>query len=417
MKYNFEDIIKEKANSFEFEYDPKEWSKLNKKLNGSNPFSIRNISIFSIIISATIISSVFIYNSTNKNIVQTTISNNSSINESSKTTQTTKNTNNSNSQINTKNNETNKTDLIESKEQISSISITEKNNSSTLIDNKSIVENYTENSIKNTKHNENNFIATSNIEQSYFALYQSVKEGCTPFDVDFNSTNSIENATYTWDFGDGNTSEGFSVSHNYKTSGIFKVTLIVKHGNNTFSYNSIVNSKESPNSDFSWTNTNKTYSFKSNYLEAFSYEWKINKGEISTNDTFEKEFLSSDIYQIELTTRNSNGCSSTTSKPIKIDIEYFQMPNSFTPNGDGYNDLYGPIGEELSNLNYHFIIYDKSGNILFETDNPNKKWDGINYKTSKPATTTTDVFIWKVIIKDSSEKEQIKTGTVTIFVN
>ncbi|MEI7595190.1 MAG: PKD domain-containing protein [Bacteroidota bacterium] len=413
MKYNFDDIIKEKANSFEFEYDPKDWSKLNKKLGSSNPFSAKNLSIFGAAITLVAVTSVFTYSYFSANNIYKQVVNNPSIEKIDNITTENNKTKNTNTQFLEKNSAKVYTQKSDIKQNAPSNLTEEKINTQNVSSNYSSTEN-TNNAYKPTENKE---FTKNNKEQISFSINQSAKEGCTPLSINFNSSNSIQNASYIWDFGDGNTAEGFNVSHNYTSGGIFKVNLIVKYENNTYTYHSNINAKETPTADFSWTNNDKNYSFKPAIADANTYEWKINNEVISTNDLLEKEFSKSDVYKVELTAKNSNGCFSTFNKPVKVEMEYFQIPNSFTPNGDGNNDFFGPIGEELVNLKYHFIIYDKSGAILFETDDPNKKWDGINYKTNKQATTTTDVFIWKVIIKDSSDKEQIKTGTVTIFVN
>lgn len=61
----------------------------------------------------------------------------------------------------------------------------------------------------------------------------------------------------------------------------------------------------------------------------------------------------------------------------------YKLPNAFTPNSDGNNDLYTPIKP------YRFIgkidikIYNRWGNLVFETENPDINWDGTDMKTSK----------------------------------
>ena len=57
--------------------------------------------------------------------------------------------------------------------------------------------------------------------------------------------------------------------------------------------------------------------------------------------------------------------------PETISISF---PNAFTPNGDEINDLFGPAGTNITN--FHMIIYNRWGQILFETSNPGQGWDG-----------------------------------------
>ncbi|MEM6831078.1 MAG: gliding motility-associated C-terminal domain-containing protein, partial [Bacteroidota bacterium] len=52
------------------------------------------------------------------------------------------------------------------------------------------------------------------------------------------------------------------------------------------------------------------------------------------------------------------------------------IPNSFTPNGDGFNDLLKVYGNEVSAENFRFIIMNRSGQEIWTTDNANDGWNG-----------------------------------------
>ncbi|MEW6467354.1 MAG: gliding motility-associated C-terminal domain-containing protein [Bacteroidota bacterium] len=54
----------------------------------------------------------------------------------------------------------------------------------------------------------------------------------------------------------------------------------------------------------------------------------------------------------------------------------FFMPNAFTPNSDGINDLFGPFGVGWKSDTYNLSIHDRNGSLVFQTDNPAQKWDG-----------------------------------------
>jgi gliding motility-associated-like protein len=67
----------------------------------------------------------------------------------------------------------------------------------------------------------------------------------------------------------------------------------------------------------------------------------------------------------------------------------YELPNVFTPNGDGHNDVYHPF------LPYSFIdhvemsIYNKWGGLIFETKDPMINWDGTDQKSGKAMQTGT----------------------------
>ena len=54
------------------------------------------------------------------------------------------------------------------------------------------------------------------------------------------------------------------------------------------------------------------------------------------------------------------------------------IPNAFTPNGDGKNDRFGPI-INCNVTSYHLMIFNRWGQMVFDTVDANDKWDG-NFK-------------------------------------
>ncbi|MCH8330560.1 MAG: gliding motility-associated C-terminal domain-containing protein [Bacteroidetes bacterium] len=64
-----------------------------------------------------------------------------------------------------------------------------------------------------------------------------------------------------------------------------------------------------------------------------------------------------------------------------LPIHYPAMPNAFTPDGDGLNDIFIPVSRFLDPNFYRFAIYDRWGGLIFETNDPQLGWDG-NHKNS-----------------------------------
>ena len=68
------------------------------------------------------------------------------------------------------------------------------------------------------------------------------------------------------------------------------------------------------------------------------------------------------------------------------------MPNSFTPNGDNLNEVFKPKGDGIDASYYHFMIFDRWGEKLFETDDINEGWDGTYNGEPVP----TGIYVWKI---------------------
>jgi gliding motility-associated-like protein len=124
-------------------------------------------------------------------------------------------------------------------------------------------------------------------------------------------------------------------------------------------------------------------------------------------------YLDSGTYQITLTIINSNtGCSNTITHELIIEGDYILFaPNGFTPNGDGNNDFFLPQGIGIDRDHYKLLIFNRWGELIFETENPDLGWDG----TYKGLMSQTDVYVWKIQTLDHKEVPHEYIGHVTLL--
>lgn len=116
------------------------------------------------------------------------------------------------------------------------------------------------------------------------------------------------------------------------------------------------------------------------------------------------------LYWLQVTDRfQCLGRDSVTIFP-KTCIEGVFVPNAFTPNRDGYNDLFMPIMNADVKA-YKFVVYDRWGRIVFQTTTLNKGWDGkvngLPYDTG--------VFAWQCQYQLDGEEPTAKRGTVLLM--
>jgi gliding motility-associated-like protein len=90
--------------------------------------------------------------------------------------------------------------------------------------------------------------------------------------------------------------------------------------------------------------------------------------------------------------------------------EVITVPNVFTPNNDLDNDLFRPV-LSFTPLEYHLIISDRQGNMLFETRDYLAEWDGTQNGKPQPQ----GVYLWFLKLTTPSGKVISKTGTITII--
>ena len=111
---------------------------------------------------------------------------------------------------------------------------------------------------------------------------------------------------------------------------------------------------------------------------------------------------------------DSEGCPKTASVTVYVmskecDVANVFVPNTFTPNGDGNNDILYVRGKEISQL--YFAVYNRRGELIFETTNINIGWNGM-YKGAKA---DPDVFAWYLRAKCFNEGELENKGNVTLI--
>jgi gliding motility-associated-like protein len=119
-----------------------------------------------------------------------------------------------------------------------------------------------------------------------------------------------------------------------------------------------------------------------------------------------------DRIKYKVSVFNTSGCEDSAFVTVKIFRLPAQVlvPTAFTPNSDGNNDLFRPIGLGITKILY-FRVFNRWGQLVFTTTQNNHGWDGkINGKDQG-----TDVFVWVVKAVDYTGKDFFAKGTVTLI--
>ena len=104
-----------------------------------------------------------------------------------------------------------------------------------------------------------------------------------------------------------------------------------------------------------------------------TYDWDFGDGAWSTSNAPTHSYMDLENHIVELTITTSIGCIATDTVHFKP-MAHVYFPNAFTPNGDGINDSFGPVGHDMSLL--EFVIFDRWGSIVFEASGTSAQWDG-----------------------------------------
>jgi gliding motility-associated-like protein len=262
---------------------------------------------------------------------------------------------------------------------------------------------------------------TVSVETLTTQFIQTPANGCGPLLVQFNDQSVSSNGNITswlWDFGDGSFSTNQDTSHLFTASGSYNVSLTVTTANGctqTFINPTAVIVYPSPVADFSITNLPVTTidphaDLQDNSTNAVSWIWDFGDGGTSTLQNPSHTYLSdTGSYNIILVVSNSYGCTDTAYGELTVHDEFsFYIPNAFSPNGDLLNDDFSGIGRGIAD--YHLLVFDRWGMLIYESHDINKPWDG-TYKSRK---VEEDVYVYKIDITDIFNAPHHYIGHVSV---
>ncbi len=245
--------------------------------------------------------------------------------------------------------------------------------------------------------------------------------GCRPLTVQFTGV-ATGSSVYAWDFGGGSVSNGtnlLNVSHTYTLPGVYtpqfylgfqlanSFCYIPTPQNGTVTVTSLVSANIDSSliciSDGGTSSVQVSVSDPSN-TPPYTYTWSPAPyvfsnglaGNFSLTTSGQSQY-----YYVEVGYGNL-GCSAIDSVRINYCpcVETSDtIPNVFTPNGDNKNDFFH-INFACRQLNFRIIIFNRWGKKMYESNNPDFKWDG---RTEDGTDASDGVYYWIMTAK-SGEK-------------
>lgn len=250
--------------------------------------------------------------------------------------------------------------------------------------------------------------------------------GCSPFVVNFANTSSISGQDCIWDFGTGPLASGCGGVTNTFNTGSYDVTLSVTTADGCFGSATIsnyINVFDTPLASFSYAPQildvgDTEVDFTNNSDFADGYQWDFGDTtpyvyQINPTHTYPEVPNS---YLVTLIASNNNGmCADTAQQLITIqDVLIFYVPNVFTPDHDEFNEGFIPIFTSgYDPFDYHLTIFNRWGEIVFESYDATKGWDGTY---SDQGLVEDGVYIWQIEFKETmSDKRHTHRGHVTVL--
>ena len=259
-------------------------------------------------------------------------------------------------------------------------------------------------------------------------LNDSLIDGCEDLRVEFTNGTSAP-LIHTWTFGDGTTSNRANPVKHYRDPGTYQVGLSVRNPDGCeidFNGNYQVVVRPKPNSEIFATPertdiNNPVVNLSSNFLDAISWIWLFGDGDSSAIENPIHTYGDTGSYQIQLIKENIYNCKDTGLITFTVDPVYdIKIPNVFTPNPNGSNGgrydpnnpsnyVFFPFVEYVEK--YHLMIFNRWGELLFESKDLNIGWDGYYRDKLSPS----DVYVYKLEIEFINGQKATKVGDITLL--
>jgi gliding motility-associated-like protein len=254
-------------------------------------------------------------------------------------------------------------------------------------------------------------------------------EGCAPYSVKFNNY-SVNGFKFLWDFGNGNHSTEFEPKITYFEGGTYKVRLEVYNNLGEMTYSEkIITVHDKPNAFFRASAFkvripgNKVY-FVNLSENAFTLLWDFGDGTTSTEFEPVHEYSKTGAFKVALKINTAFNCTDefVLSPDIEIYSDEIKLANAFIPSkegpssgiyvtGDPRNHIFHPNLVSGDIVEYEFQIFNRWGNLTFQSREVERGWDGYFNGKLCPQ----DVYVWKIKCRFNNGEQIIKVGDVTLI--
>ncbi|MDQ3143094.1 MAG: PKD domain-containing protein [Bacteroidota bacterium] len=215
----------------------------------------------------------------------------------------------------------------------------------------------------------------------------NIKEGCVPLSVSFKNISFPTDDSYAilWKFSDGKEERGTNITHVFDSIGSYhlKLEVISPIGcYNEASFADVVQVYLPPNAELLIDKTivnakDPLVTLKDISKGTIGRTWIIDPDDYYFDQELQIAFTDTGIYKIRMIVADRFLCTDTIESSVRVyrDFSLF-MPNSFTPNSDGHNDEFKPVGQFFALEKFTLKIFDRWGGLVFQTNNPDLGWDG-----------------------------------------
>ncbi|MBN8837800.1 MAG: PKD domain-containing protein [Sphingobacteriia bacterium] len=263
-------------------------------------------------------------------------------------------------------------------------------------------------------------IDTLRIASNLKAAFTTPAKGCIPYTAVFNNQ-SNGGQQFFWDFGDGSTSTVSNPTHVYNNVGTYSVKLIAIDSGTCNIIDSaiqVITTSGKPTAAFTATpqppvaNTAINFINNSTGGTLFKFFFGDLDSVITTSVTQPVSHIynQTNTYKACLYAYNASGCFDVTCQLVSALINpLFDVPNAFSPNGDGINDKIYVRGYGIATMKWS--IYNRWGTLVYQSSDKSSGWDGTYLGKVQPQ----DVYHYVLEVELSDGGKFTKKGDITLL--
>ncbi len=248
-------------------------------------------------------------------------------------------------------------------------------------------------------------------------------EGCSPVCLTFTDQSTVQNASIaSWDWQDNGQSFASTAQPYacFSSSGIHQIHLTVSSSDGCTASSAVpalIQVYPNPIASFGITpqqvsNAAPNVEITNSSQLGTQYMYFLPDGSMQTEPSFSYSNSDTGTHCIQLILATDYGCVDTATACYRVIPEYsLYIPNAFTPNGDGINDMFQIKGVGISD--FDMTVFDRWGVLLFHSTDMQKGWTGHHQDTYQPV--MQGVYVFKVDVKDIWNKYHSVVGRVHLI--
>lgn len=228
--------------------------------------------------------------------------------------------------------------------------------------------------------------------------------GCAPLCTALSASGSGAGLQYAWDLGDGTAAAATpDLDHCFEEAGNYLVQVLLTDANGCEgSASATVTVLPTPDADFVAvpavaTIDDPRISFRNGSTGAVEYLWQFGDGTDDTQRDPVHEYPGVGCFPVELLVRSAEGCTDSAATLVCVEDAFvLWAPNAFTPNNDGFNDVFGVVTTLGSTPRFQLTVFDRWGGTVHRSSVLEQGWDGTSNGTAVPD----GVYAWMVEVED-----------------